>query len=64
MATDPISAARTEAGKVICPALIALLTILIRGFSLFAGGVMFAILLTNTFTPIIDYAVNSVQKKG
>jgi Na+-transporting NADH:ubiquinone oxidoreductase subunit B len=64
MATDPISAARTEAGKVICPALIALLTILIRGFSLFAGGVMFAILLTNTFTPIIDYAVNSAQKKG
>jgi Na+-transporting NADH:ubiquinone oxidoreductase subunit B len=64
MATDPISAARTEAGKVICPALIALLTILIRAFSLFAGGVMFAILLTNTFTPIIDYAINSVQKKG
>jgi Na+-transporting NADH:ubiquinone oxidoreductase subunit B len=64
MATDPISAARTEAGKVICPALIALLTILIRAFSIFAGGVMFAILLTNTFTPIIDYAVNSVQKKG
>lgn len=64
MATDPISAARTEAGKVICPAFIALLTILIRAFSLFAGGVMFAILLTNTFTPIIDYAVNSVQKKG
>jgi Na+-transporting NADH:ubiquinone oxidoreductase subunit B len=64
MATDPISAARTEAGKVICPALIALLTILIRAFSLFAGGVMFAILLTNTFTPIIDYAITSVQKKG
>ncbi len=64
MTTDPISAARTEVGKVICPALIALLTILIRAFSLFAGGVMFAILLTNTFTPIIDYAVNSVQKKA
>lgn len=64
MVTDPISAARTETGKVICPALIALLTILIRAFSLFAGGVMFAILLTNTFTPIIDYAINSVQKKG
>jgi len=63
MATDPITAARTEAGKVICPALIALLTILIRAFSLFAGGVMFAILLTNTFTPIIDYVVNNVQKK-
>lgn len=64
MATDPISASRTEFGKIICPALIALLTILIRAFSLFAGGVMFAILLTNTFTPIIDYAINSIQKKG
>jgi Na+-transporting NADH:ubiquinone oxidoreductase subunit B len=63
MATDPISASRTELGKIICPALIALLTILIRSFSLFAGGVMFAILLTNTFTPIIDYAINSLQKK-
>jgi Na+-transporting NADH:ubiquinone oxidoreductase subunit B len=63
MTTDPISASRTEAGKIICPALIALLTILIRGYSLFAGGVMFAILLTNTFTPIIDYAIKSVQKK-
>jgi Na+-transporting NADH:ubiquinone oxidoreductase subunit B len=63
MTTDPISASRTEAGKIICPALIALLTILIRGYSLFAGGVMFAILLTNTFTPIIDYAIKNVQKK-
>lgn len=64
MATDPISASRTELGKILCPALIALLTILIRGFSLFAGGVMFAILLTNTFTPIIDYAIKNVQKKS
>lgn len=63
MTTDPISASRTELGKIICPALVALLTILIRSFSLFAGGVMFAILLTNTFTPIIDYAINSLQKK-
>lgn len=64
MVTDPISAARTEIGKIVCPVLAAFLTILIRAFSLFAGGVMFAILLTNTFTPIIDYAVKSVQKKG
>jgi Na+-transporting NADH:ubiquinone oxidoreductase subunit B len=63
MATDPISASRTELGKIICPALIALLTILIRAYSLFAGGMMFAILLTNAFTPIIDYAIKSIQKK-
>jgi Na+-transporting NADH:ubiquinone oxidoreductase subunit B len=61
MVTDPISASRTEGGKILCPALAALLIILIRAFSLFAEGVMFAILLTNTFTPIIDYAIQSGQ---
>jgi Na+-transporting NADH:ubiquinone oxidoreductase subunit B len=63
MVTDPISASRTELGKIICPTLAALLTILIRAFALFAEGVMFAILLANTFTPIIDYAINSMQAR-
>lgn len=63
MVTDPITASRTEWGKMVCPALAALLTIIIRAFALFAEGVMFAILLTNTFTPIIDYAITSIQKR-
>ena len=62
MLTDPVSAARTDAGRVIFGILVALLTILIRAYSLFAGGVMFAVLLGNTFNPIIDYAVTSYQK--
>lgn len=64
MLTDPVSAARTDAGRVIYGFLVALLTILIRAYSLFAGGVMFAVLLGNTFNPIIDYAVNAYQKKS
>ncbi len=62
MVTDPISAARTETGQVIFGFMVALFTILIRAYSLFAGGVMFAILLGNTFSPIVDYAVNHSRK--
>ncbi|MBD3308443.1 RnfABCDGE type electron transport complex subunit D [candidate division KSB3 bacterium] len=63
MLTDPISAARTDPGRVIFGILVALLTILIRAYSLFAGGVMFAVLLGNTFNPIIDYGVKSYQQR-
>ncbi len=64
MLTDPISAPRTELGYIFFGILVALLTILIRAYSLFAGGVMFAVLLGNTFSPIIDYAVNNSKKKA
>ncbi|MBN2009952.1 RnfABCDGE type electron transport complex subunit D [candidate division KSB1 bacterium] len=62
MITDPISAARTDIGRWIYGILAGMLTVLIRTFSLFAGGVMFAILLANMFGPIIDYAVNNVRQ--
>jgi Na+-transporting NADH:ubiquinone oxidoreductase subunit B len=42
--------------------LIGLITVIIRSFALFAGGIMFAILIGNTFAPIIDEAVNSIKK--
>lgn len=64
MVTDPVSAARTEAGRLIYAVLIALLTVFIKSFSLFAGGLMFAVLLANMFGPIIDYAVKAVEVKG
>lgn len=54
MATDPISSASTKEGKYIYGALIGIVTVIIRGFALFAGGVMFSILIVNTFTPLID----------
>lgn len=64
MATDPISSPKTLYGKWIYGALIGLLTVIIRGFALFAGGMMFAILIANTFVPILDEVVKSLQKKA
>lgn len=61
MATDPVSAAKTTIGKWIYGFIIGIVTVIIRGFALFAGGVMFAVLIGNTFAPIIDYCVNKVQ---
>lgn len=64
MVTDPVSAARTDLGRWIYAGMIAILTIVIRTFSLFAGGVMFAILLANMFGPLIDYGINSYKKRS
>lgn len=64
MATDPISAPKTRTAKWIYGIIIGLVTLLIRALSLFNGGMMFAILIGNTFAPIIDYFVReSVAKK-
>lgn len=63
MATDPISAPKTKEGKWIYGILIGVITVIIRGYSLFAGGVMFAILIMNTFVPIIDEGVKALNKK-
>lgn len=62
MATDPISSAKTKEGKWIYGILIGIITVIIRGYSLFAGGMMFAILITNTFVPIIDETVKGIKK--
>lgn len=62
MATDPISSAKTKAGKWIYGIIIGVVTVIIRGFALFAGGAMFAILMGNTFAPIIDEAINAYKR--
>jgi Na+-transporting NADH:ubiquinone oxidoreductase subunit B len=64
MATDPVSSPRTEPAKVIYGILIALATLVIRNFSIFNGGMMFAILLGNMFAPILDVAVKAWQERG
>ena len=63
MATDPISAPKTREGKWIYGILIGIVTVIIRGYSLFAGGVMFAILIMNTFVPIIDEGIKALNKR-
>ncbi len=54
MVTDPVSAPKTKQAQLIYAALIAVFTVLIRTYSLFAGGLMFSILLGNMFAPLID----------
>jgi Na+-transporting NADH:ubiquinone oxidoreductase subunit B len=62
MATDPVSAAQTQGGRFVYGTLIGVLVALIRVFSVWPEGTMFAILLGNTFAPILDYAVRLRQK--
>ena len=58
MATDPVTSSRTEAGKWIYGFLIGFFAICIRVLNPgYPEGVMLAILLMNTFAPLIDYFV-------
>jgi Na+-transporting NADH:ubiquinone oxidoreductase subunit B len=61
MITDPITSARTTEGKIIYGFIVGAVTVVIRGFALFAGGMMFAILVGNMFVPIIDEMVKSFK---
>jgi len=63
MATDPISSPKTPTAKYIYGAIIGVVTVVIRGFALFAGGMMFAILIGNTFAPLLDELVKMHKKK-
>src|SRR5699024_2537358 len=62
MATDPISSPKTREGKWIYGILIGAITVIIRGYALFAGGMMFAILIANSFTPIMDEGVRAYKR--
>ncbi len=58
MATDPVTASQTNKGKWIYGFLIGILAILIRVVNpAFPEGTMLAILLMNTFAPLIDHYV-------
>jgi Na+-transporting NADH:ubiquinone oxidoreductase subunit B len=62
MATDPVSAAHTNAGRWVFGALVGFMTVLIRVVNpAFPEGIMLAILFSNIFAPLIDYAVIKVN---
>lgn len=63
MATDPVSAPKTLGARLIYGGLIAASTFVIRNFSVFNGGMMFAILLANMFAPILDYGFKQAKKR-
>lgn len=62
MVTDPVSSANTNVGRWIYGAIIGISTVVIRTYGQFAEGLMFAILLGNTFAPIIDYTVRERKR--
>jgi len=64
MATDPVTSPLTFEGKWICGILLGLLTVLIRALTGFVEGVMFAILLINAISPLIDTLVVNIKFKN
>lgn len=63
MATDPISAPKIESSKIIYGILIGSLTVVIRLFSVFTEGIMFAILIANVFASLIDLKTKEIKSK-
>ncbi len=58
MATDPVSASMTNAGRWAFGILIGFMTVVIRCINpAFPEGIMLAILFSNLFAPLIDYVV-------
>lgn len=64
MATDPVSASHTDAGKWFYGILIGLMTVLIRVVNpAFPEGIMLAILFANLFSPFMDHLVVQANVK-
>ncbi len=62
MTTDPVSQAKGKYAIWIYGLIIGFLTVFIRRYSLFAEGFMFALLLANTFMPIIEIGLDKLIK--
>lgn len=64
MATDPVSSAFTNVGKLIYGVCIGALCVLIRAVNpAYPEGMMLAILFMNMFAPLIDHAVLAANKR-
>lgn len=62
MANDPVTSPVTKGGKIIYGVTIGIITFFIRTYSLFTGGIMFAILIGNMITPVLDIYVKAFEK--
>ena len=62
MATDPVTAARTGAGKYIYGLLVGVVAVIIRIYNNgYPEGAMLAVLLANALAPLIDYCVEQIN---
>ena len=62
--TEPISGPKTKGAQWIYGFIVGGLTMLIRKFSSFSAGIMFATLFMNMFAPIMDLAANEVKGRS
>jgi len=62
--TEPISGPKTEAAQWIYGFIIGGLTIVLRRYSNFSEGIMFAVLFMNMFVPVMDMAVREWKGRG
>ncbi len=63
MATDPVSAPKDKRVQWAYGALIGIITVIIRAFGLFTEGMMFAILIANALTPLMELKANDWKAK-
>ena len=63
MATDPVTAPKTDLARIIYGLAIGLITAVIRVFGLFAEGMMFAILVANMFVPLIERILKDMKAR-
>ncbi len=64
MATDPISAPKPVPVQWVYGVLIGLFTVIIRVFGLFTEGMMFAILIANALTPLMELKYKQFTEKA
>jgi Na+-transporting NADH:ubiquinone oxidoreductase subunit B len=62
-ATDPVTASQTDAGRWLYGLFIGAMSFLIKTYSAWPSGTMFAILLANTFAPAVDMAVRALEAR-
>ncbi len=64
VATDPITAPYTQGGRIMYGIGLGIITVVIRNFAAFPEGVMFAVIIMNAVSPLLDDAVlNGLKKK-
>ncbi|HSK69129.1 MAG TPA: RnfABCDGE type electron transport complex subunit D, partial [Candidatus Limnocylindria bacterium] len=64
MITDPVSAPKDSTSQWIAGLLVGMVTVVIRSFALFTEGIMFAILIVNSLTPLIELKVRDWKNRG
>ncbi len=62
MATDPITHPQKDGARIVFGIMIGVITMVLRRFSLFTEGMMFAVLIANSFSPLIDRNFKEMER--